>query len=92
MKENDKEKKKKMVIIALHSFMSSSVEWLVVDESDRLFEGGARGFRDQLAAVYRACTGPNIRRALFSATFSHDVQHWCKLNLNNVAMVTVGIR
>ncbi|XP_027212649.2 probable ATP-dependent RNA helicase DDX52 [Penaeus vannamei] len=70
----------------------SNVEWLVVDESDRLFEGGARGFRDQLAAVYRACTGPNIRRALFSATFSHDVQHWCKLNLNNVAMVTVGIR
>ncbi|XP_042887305.1 probable ATP-dependent RNA helicase DDX52 [Penaeus japonicus] len=70
----------------------SNVEWLVVDESDRLFEGGARGFRDQLAAVYRACTGPNIRRALFSATFAHEVQHWCKLNLNNVAMVTVGIR
>ncbi|XP_042223885.1 probable ATP-dependent RNA helicase DDX52 isoform X1 [Homarus americanus] len=70
----------------------SNVEWLVIDESDRLFEAGEHGFRDQLAVVYQACTGPNIRRALFSATFAHEVQDWCKLNLNNVAMVSVGIR
>ncbi|KAK8749160.1 hypothetical protein OTU49_015706 [Cherax quadricarinatus] len=70
----------------------SKVEWLIVDESDRLFEAGVHGFRDQLAAVYQACTGPNIKRALFSATFAHEVQHWCKLNLDNVAMVSVGLR
>nr|XP_045588644.1 probable ATP-dependent RNA helicase DDX52 isoform X1 [Procambarus clarkii] len=70
----------------------SNVEWLIVDESDRLFEAGVHGFRDQLAVVYQACTGSNIKRALFSATFAHEVQHWCKLNLNNVAMVSVGIR
>lgn len=70
----------------------SNVEWLVVDESDRLFEAGKHGFRDQLAEVYQACTGTNIKRAMFSATFAHEVQHWCKLNLNNVAVVSVGIR
>ncbi|XP_064080327.1 probable ATP-dependent RNA helicase DDX52 [Macrobrachium nipponense] len=70
----------------------SNVEWLVIDESDRLFEGGVSGFRDQLAIIYQACTNSNIRRALFSATFAYEVQEWCKLNLNNVAMVSIGNR
>jgi len=26
----------------------SSVEWLVIDESDKLFEDGKTGFRDQV--------------------------------------------
>lgn len=69
-----------------------NVEWLIVDESDRLFEAGEHGFRDQLAIIYTACTSPKIHRALFSATFAHEVEQWCKLNLNNVAMVSVGIR
>ncbi|CAL4242277.1 unnamed protein product, partial [Meganyctiphanes norvegica] len=69
-----------------------NVEWLIIDESDRLFEAGEHGFRDQLATIYSACTSPKIHRALFSATFAHEVEHWCKLNLNNVAMVSVGIR
>jgi len=69
-----------------------NVEWLIVDESDRLFEAGEHGFRDQLATIYTACTSPKIHRALFSATFAYEVETWCKLNLNNVAMVSVGIR
>ena len=67
-----------------------SVEWLIVDESDKLFEAGRQGFRDQLGAIYRACDSTQIRRAFFSATFAHDVQEWCKLNLDNVVMVTIG--
>ncbi|KAG0710693.1 putative ATP-dependent RNA helicase DDX52 [Chionoecetes opilio] len=70
----------------------ANVEWLVVDESDRLFEDGQRGFRDQLAAVYQACTGPSVTQALFSATFAQSVQDWCRLNLHNLAMVSVGLR
>lgn len=69
-----------------------NVEWLVVDESDRLFQDGQRGFRDQLAAVYQACTGPSVTQALFSATFAQSVQDWCRLNLHNMAMVSVGLR
>lgn len=70
----------------------ANVEWLVVDESDRLFEDGQRGFRDQLAAIYQACTGPSVTQALFSATFAQSVQDWCRLNLHNLAMVSVGLR
>ena len=31
------------------SFLFSSLEWLIVDESDKLFEEGMRGFRDQVS-------------------------------------------
>ncbi|KAK6010074.1 DEAD/DEAH box helicase, partial [Ostertagia ostertagi] len=71
------------------------LRWLIVDESDRLFEvveGQERCFRNQLASVYKACDGKFTRRAFFSATFSYEVEEWCKENLNNVAMVCIGER
>ena len=71
-------------------FFVISVEWLIVDESDKLFEEGRQGFRDQLGAIYRACDSHQIRRAFFSATFAYDVEQWCRLNLDNVVMLTVG--
>ncbi|XP_052766131.1 probable ATP-dependent RNA helicase DDX52 [Mya arenaria] len=70
----------------------TSVQWLVVDESDKLFEEGKTGFRDQLALIYKSCDGANLRRAMFSATFAFDVEEWCKLNLDNVVQVYVGAR
>ncbi|CAG0901270.1 unnamed protein product [Darwinula stevensoni] len=71
----------------------ANVEWLIVDESDKLFEAGQRGFRDQLAVIYNACgDSSKARRALFSATFAFEVQEWCKLNLDNLAMVSIGAR
>ncbi|KAM3601409.1 uncharacterized protein V6R79_012282 [Siganus canaliculatus] len=70
----------------------SSVEWLVVDESDKLFEGGKAGFREQLAAVFLACSGPKVRRAFFSATCTSDVEQWCRLNLDNLVSVNIGHR
>uniref|UniRef100_A0A673IMC5 ATP-dependent RNA helicase n=1 Tax=Sinocyclocheilus rhinocerous TaxID=307959 RepID=A0A673IMC5_9TELE len=70
----------------------SSVEWLVVDESDKLFEDGKTGFREQLATIFLTCTSPKIRRVLFSATFATDVEQWCKLNLDNLVCVNIGPR
>lgn len=70
----------------------TSVEWLVVDESDKLFEDGKTGFREQLASIFLACTSPRVRRAMFSATFAYDVEQWCKLNLDNVVSVSIGAR
>ncbi|XP_064620528.1 probable ATP-dependent RNA helicase DDX52 [Lineus longissimus] len=69
-----------------------SVEWLIVDESDKLFEEGKQGFREQLAMIYKACDSKNVRRGMFSATFAHDVEEWCKLNLDNVVSVYIGAR
>ncbi|XP_040005541.1 probable ATP-dependent RNA helicase DDX52 [Xiphias gladius] len=70
----------------------SSVEWLVVDESDKLFEDGRTGFREQLATVFLACSGSKVRRAFFSATCTLDVEQWCRLNLDNLVSVNIGHR
>ncbi|XP_069040449.1 probable ATP-dependent RNA helicase DDX52 [Lepisosteus oculatus] len=69
-----------------------NVEWLVVDESDKLFEDGKTGFRDQLATIFLACTCPRVRRAMFSATFAPDVEQWCQLNLDSMVSVSIGQR
>ncbi|CAI8027584.1 Probable ATP-dependent RNA helicase DDX52 [Geodia barretti] len=48
----------------------NSVEWLVLDEADKLFEDGPSdsGFRNQVAQIYSACDNPKVKHALFSAT------------------------
>lgn len=58
-----------------------AVQWLVVDESDKLFEAGPQGFRDQLATIYQACDSTQMRRAMFSATHQPDVAKWARKNL-----------
>ncbi|XP_014669170.1 PREDICTED: probable ATP-dependent RNA helicase DDX52 [Priapulus caudatus] len=69
-----------------------NVEWLIVDECDKLFEAGKQGFRDQLAVIYKACDSSHVRRAMFSATYTYEVEQWCKLNLDNVVTICVGGR
>ncbi|XP_018020427.1 probable ATP-dependent RNA helicase DDX52, partial [Hyalella azteca] len=69
-----------------------NVEWLIMDECDHLFEGGRRGFREQLAQIYQACAGPKLQRGLFSATHSAPLQQWCLDNLNCVALLNVGAK
>ncbi|KAK6106374.1 NOL1/NOP2/sun family protein [Brugia pahangi] len=78
-----------------NKILSNGLNWLVVDESDRLFdttEGDDRCFRSQLAKIYQVCSESPVRRAFFSATFSYEVEDWCKKNLNDVAMICIGSR
>jgi ATP-dependent RNA helicase DDX52/ROK1 len=64
------------------------LEWLVIDECDKLFE---MGFREQLAVVYKACSqSPKVRRAMFSATFDSELEKWFQMNLDNVITLVVG--
>ncbi|XP_072749178.1 probable ATP-dependent RNA helicase DDX52 [Anoplolepis gracilipes] len=70
----------------------SNVEWLIVDEADKLFEEGIRGFREQLDEITRACTNPDLRRAMFSATNTPAVSKWCRRNIKGLVTVTVGHR
>uniref|UniRef100_A0A672HU03 ATP-dependent RNA helicase n=1 Tax=Salarias fasciatus TaxID=181472 RepID=A0A672HU03_SALFA len=70
----------------------SRVEWLVVDESDKLFEDGKTGFREQLATIFLACSSAKVHRAFFSATCTPDVEQWCRLNLDNLVSVNIGHR
>lgn len=69
-----------------------NVEWLVVDEADKMFEDGTRGFRDQLDAIRKACTNPKLRQAMFSATQTPAVTKWCRKNIKGWISVTIGLR
>ncbi|CAK9292248.1 unnamed protein product [Gordionus sp. m RMFG-2023] len=66
-----------------------NIEWLIIDESDKLFE---IGFRDQLTNIYQACNTSITRRAMFSATYSNQLDIWCKENLYNYVTVCIGSR
>lgn len=70
----------------------SNVEFLIVDEADKLFEDGTRGFRDQLEQISKFCTNEKLRRAMFSATNTPAVTKWCRHNLKGLINVTIGHR
>ncbi|CAK9798331.1 Probable ATP-dependent RNA helicase DDX52 [Anthophora quadrimaculata] len=70
----------------------SNVEWLIVDEADKLFEDGTRSFRDQLEIISKACTNEKLNTAMFSATNTPTVTKWCRRNLKGLITVTVGHR
>ena len=71
-----------------------NVEWLVLDEADKLFEDGPslQSFREQLAQVYKACDNPKIRHALFSATLTSHVEEFSHTYLDNPVRVIIGIQ
>lgn len=68
------------------------MEWLIVDEADKLFEEGIRGFREQLEEITRACSNTDLRRGMFSATNTPAVSKWCRCNMKRLVTVTVGQR
>ncbi|XP_058800275.1 probable ATP-dependent RNA helicase DDX52 [Phymastichus coffea] len=70
----------------------NNVEWLVVDEADKLFEESTRGFKEQLQEISKACTNPNIHYAMFSATNTPVLTKWCRHNLKGLVTITVGHR
>lgn len=66
------------------------LEWLVIDECDRLFEFG---FRDDLNIIYKHCLASDkCCRALFTATLDDKLVEWAKVQMTNVVVVNVGGR
>ncbi|KAJ8915768.1 hypothetical protein NQ315_004580 [Exocentrus adspersus] len=70
----------------------SNIQWLVIDEADKLFETGSRGFWDQLSEILNACDGESRKIAMFSATYTPAVAKWCVHNMKGLVRVTVGQR
>ncbi|XP_043784797.1 probable ATP-dependent RNA helicase DDX52, partial [Apis laboriosa] len=70
----------------------NNVEWLIVDEVDKLFEDGIRCFRDQFEKISKSCTSEKLHKAMFSATNTPIVTKWCRRNLKGLITVTVGHR
>eukprot|EP00045_Choanoeca_perplexa_P014409 m.169481 g.169481 ORF g.169481 m.169481 type:complete len:475 (-) comp16669_c0_seq4:1938-3362(-) len=65
----------------------SHVEWLVVDEADRLFENG---FETQIDEIIAACTSPQRRIALFSATMPQRVEELAQTVLNDYIRIVIN--
>lgn len=63
------------------------VEYLVLDESDKLFE---LGFVKQIDSVVKACSNPSIIRSLFSATLPDSVEELARTIMHDAVRVIVG--
>ncbi|XVE48467.1 hypothetical protein DITRI_Ditri01bG0004500 [Diplodiscus trichospermus] len=65
----------------------SRVEYLVLDESDKLFE---LGLLKQIDSVVKACSNPSIIRALFSATLPDSVEELARTIMHDAVRVIIG--
>ncbi|KAL3839630.1 hypothetical protein ACJIZ3_024221 [Penstemon smallii] len=65
----------------------SKVEFLVLDESDKLFE---LGLVKQVDAVVKACSNPSILRSLFSATLPDTVEDLARTIMHDAVRVIIG--
>ncbi|XP_066398196.1 DEAD-box ATP-dependent RNA helicase 57 isoform X2 [Miscanthus floridulus] len=65
----------------------SSVEYLVLDESDKLFE---LGFVEVVDSVVEACSNPSIIRCLFSATLPDSIEALAGTIMHDAIRVIVG--
>lgn len=72
---------------------SLSIQWLILDEADKLFEAGKNSFRDQFSKIYAACTNEKIKFGLFSATWTMPVSKWGKKNAkDHLYTISIGQR
>ena len=65
----------------------SNVEQIVLDEADSLLE---QGFLQQTDTILAACSNPNLRKALFSATLPAGVEELAQTFMVNECRVIVG--
>ena len=77
-------------LIIAHLPFLFSIEWFILDEADRLMEEGQNNFKEQLDDILAACTNPQKKLALFSATYTVPVAKWAIKNLKNLARVNIG--
>ena len=66
--------------LAEEALSLAHVEWLVLDEADRLFENG---FEHQVDEILAACASPARRIALFSATMPQRVEELARTVLHD---------
>ncbi|XP_050079871.1 probable ATP-dependent RNA helicase DDX52 [Anopheles maculipalpis] len=69
----------------------SNIQWVVIDEADKLFEDSKNSFREQLDTVITACNNPAKTVALFSATQTREVNEWVARNIPSRIRFSVGL-
>lgn len=76
--------------IANSSISLKNVQWIVIDEVDKLFEESNQKFQEDLDVILEACDNPNRKFALFSATTSKTMTSWVHENLKNFATINIS--
>ena len=66
-----------------------SVECLVMDEADKLFE---EGFLDQVDEIIGACSSRTLQRGMFSATMPEGIEEMVQSVLEDPVRVQIGAR
>ncbi|KXJ82526.1 DEAD box protein 52 homolog [Aedes albopictus] len=69
----------------------SNIQYIVVDEADKLFEESKNSFREQLDSIMAACSNPCKVVAFFSATVTKEVTTWASENMPNRVRFSVGV-
>lgn len=65
------------------------MEYLVLDEADKLFE---MGLLDQTDEILAACTSKKLHKALFSATIPAGVEQLARSVMNDPLRVIIGTK
>ncbi|CAH9078208.1 unnamed protein product [Cuscuta epithymum] len=65
----------------------SRVEFLVLDEADKLFE---LGLMEQVDSIFKACSNPSILHLLFSATLPDEVENIARTIMHDAVRVIIG--
>lgn len=73
--------------IAADQMDLSAVQNLVIDEADKLFE---MNFLPQIDAIIAACTNPQVRKCLFSATIDSSIEQLAQSVMMDPVRVVVG--
>ncbi|XP_001864136.2 probable ATP-dependent RNA helicase DDX52 [Culex quinquefasciatus] len=68
----------------------SNIQFVVVDEADKLFEESRNSFREQLDTIMTACTNPCKVVAFFSATVTKEVSAWARDHMPTRVRFSVG--
>lgn len=63
------------------------MKYLVLDESDKLFE---LGFVKQIDSIVKTCSNPSIVRSLFSATMPDTVEELARSIMHDAVRVVIG--
>ena len=71
----------------LSAKLTSSVEYLVLDEADKLFE---LGLLEQTDEILAACTSKHLCKAMFSATIPAAVEQLARSVMTNPLRVIIG--
>lgn len=65
----------------------STIEYLIFDEADKLFESG---YLEQIDEIVTSCTHPNLLRAMFSATMPLGIEQMVNSIMNDYIRLIIG--